>query len=85
MIVAIGLYEGFTTLDAMGPSEILTYLPGAEVVLCAEKAGIVNDHNHLMRIRPAAAIRFRCPVEGAKTDHDMACRARLGDDPRICH
>jgi putative intracellular protease/amidase len=51
MIIAIGLYQGFTALDAIGPYEILTYLPGAEVVICAEKAGVVDDHNGLVHLR----------------------------------
>jgi putative intracellular protease/amidase len=51
MIIAIGLYQGFTTLDAIGPYEILTYLPGAEVVICAENAGEVDDHNDLIHLR----------------------------------
>ena len=51
MIIAIGLYQGFTTLDAIGPYEILTYLPGAEVVICAEKTGVVDDHNDLIHLR----------------------------------
>jgi transcriptional regulator GlxA family with amidase domain len=33
MIIAIGLYQGFTALDAMGPYEVLTYLPDAEMVI----------------------------------------------------
>jgi hypothetical protein len=36
MIIALGLYRGFTALDAIGPYEILAYLTGAETVLCAE-------------------------------------------------
>jgi putative intracellular protease/amidase len=51
MIIAIGLYGGFTALDAIGPYEILTYLPGAEVVICAETAGLVDDHNDLVHLR----------------------------------
>ena len=51
MIIAIGLYQGFTTLDAIGPYEILTYLPGAEVIICAETAGVVDDHNNLIHLR----------------------------------
>jgi len=30
MIIAIGLYQGFTALDAIGPYEVLSCLPGAE-------------------------------------------------------
>jgi putative intracellular protease/amidase len=51
MIIAIGLYEGFTGLDAIGPYEVLTYLPGPEVVLCAEQAGLVDDQYHLLHLR----------------------------------
>jgi transcriptional regulator GlxA family with amidase domain len=29
MIIAIGLYQGFTALDAIGPYEVLSCLPGA--------------------------------------------------------
>ncbi len=50
MIIAIGLYQGFTALDAIGPYEVLTYLP-AEVVICAEKPGMVDDHNDLVHLR----------------------------------
>jgi putative intracellular protease/amidase len=51
MIIAIGLYQGFTALDAIGPYEILTYLPGADVVLCAVETGVVDDHNGLVHLR----------------------------------
>jgi putative intracellular protease/amidase len=51
MIIAIGLYQGFTALDAIGPYEILTYLPDAEVVICAENTGMVDDHNDLVHLR----------------------------------
>jgi putative intracellular protease/amidase len=39
VIIAMGPYEGFTALDAIGPYEVLTYLPGAQVVFCAEQTG----------------------------------------------
>jgi transcriptional regulator GlxA family with amidase domain len=29
----------------------LAYLPGAEVVLCAEEEGVVDDHNNLIHVR----------------------------------
>ena len=51
MIIAIGIYQGFTALDAIGPYEVLTYLPGAEVVLCAEEAGLVDDQYDLVHLR----------------------------------
>jgi transcriptional regulator GlxA family with amidase domain len=50
MQIAIGLYEGFTALDAIGPYQVLTNLPGAEVVLCAERTGQLVDDNGLLRL-----------------------------------
>ena len=55
MIIAIGLYPGFTALDAIGPYEVLTYLPGylpdAKVVICAEDTGVLDDQYHLVHLR----------------------------------
>ena len=51
MIIAIGLYQGFTALDAIGPYEVLTYLPDAEMVICAERTDVVDDHNDLVHLR----------------------------------
>jgi len=38
-------------LDAIGPYEVLTYLPDAEVILCAEQAGLVDDQYDLLHLR----------------------------------
>ena len=39
MQVAIPIFNGFTALDAIGPYDVLTRLPGAEVVICADEPG----------------------------------------------
>lgn len=39
MQVAIPIYDGFTALDAVGPYDVLSRLPEAEVVFCAAEAG----------------------------------------------
>jgi putative intracellular protease/amidase len=41
----------FTALDAIGPYQVLTYLPGADGVICAEHTGSVGDHNDLVHLR----------------------------------
>ena len=51
MKIAIGLYPGLTALDAMGPYQVLSNLPGAEVLLCAEKRGVLDDDNGLLHLR----------------------------------
>jgi transcriptional regulator GlxA family with amidase domain len=44
MQVAIVLYPGFTSLDVIGPYEVLGRLPDTEVVFAAERPGLaVND------------------------------------------
>jgi transcriptional regulator GlxA family with amidase domain len=48
--IAIGLYPGFTALDAIGPYQVFTNLPGAEVVLCAERRGALDDDNGLLHL-----------------------------------
>lgn len=50
MQIAIGLYPEFTALDAIGPYQVLTQVPGAEVVLCAARAGRVSDDNGLLHL-----------------------------------
>ena len=50
MQIAIALYDGFTALDAIGPYQVLSNMPGAEVVLCAEKAGRIADDNDILHL-----------------------------------
>ncbi|MFF8807411.1 DJ-1/PfpI family protein [Streptomyces omiyaensis] len=49
MQIAVLLFEGFTSLDAVGPYEILSRLPGAETVFVAKAPGPVrNDQGSLV-------------------------------------
>ncbi|HEY2286573.1 MAG TPA: DJ-1/PfpI family protein [Streptosporangiaceae bacterium] len=43
MQIAILLYDRFTVLDAIGPYQVLSGLPGAEVIFVAERPGPVSD------------------------------------------
>ena len=53
--IAIGLYPGFTALDFIGPYQVFTLLPGAEVVLCAAEPGPVPDDVGLLRLTVPAS------------------------------
>src|SRR5262245_41899956 len=55
MRIAIGLYEHFTSLDVMGPYQVLSGLPGADVVFVAEKAGPVTDETGFLTVRAQAS------------------------------
>ncbi len=48
MQIAIGLYPQFTALDAIGPYQVLTNLPDADVVVCAARKGDLADDNGLL-------------------------------------
>ncbi|MBP2585912.1 transcriptional regulator GlxA family with amidase domain [Streptomyces sp. PvR006] len=48
MQIAVLLYPGFTTLDAVGPYELLARTPGADTVFVAKESGPVrNDQGSL--------------------------------------
>ncbi len=55
MQIAIGLYPGFTALDAIGPYAVFTNLPGADIVLCAERKGPLADDTGLLHLDLAYA------------------------------
>jgi transcriptional regulator GlxA family with amidase domain len=50
MKIAIPLYERFTALDAVGPYEVLSRLPGATVVFVAAAAGPVRTDNGMLSL-----------------------------------
>ena len=54
MKIAFALYDGFTALDAVGPYQVLSLMPGAEVTWVAEQAGpLRNDVRSLGMIADA--------------------------------
>src|SRR5690349_3602216 len=50
MKIAIPLYDRFTALDAVGPYEVLSRLPGASVTFLAAQAGPVRTDNGMLTI-----------------------------------
>nr|WP_240979501.1 DJ-1/PfpI family protein [Streptomyces sp. HNM0574] len=50
------LYEEFTSLDAVGPYEILARIPGAEVVFAAGRPGPVTADTGSLRLTAQAAL-----------------------------
>jgi transcriptional regulator GlxA family with amidase domain len=50
MQIAIVLYDRFTVLDAVGPYQVLSSLPGAEVLFAAEQTGPVSDDRRMLRL-----------------------------------
>ena len=56
MQIAIVLYDRFTVLDAIGPYQVLTNLPGAEVTLVAERPGLIADEEGILKLEVEAAL-----------------------------
>jgi transcriptional regulator GlxA family with amidase domain len=55
MQIVIALFDRFTALDAVGPHQVLQYLPGAEVVFAAERAGGITDESRTLTLQAQAA------------------------------
>jgi putative intracellular protease/amidase len=56
MQIAIPIYEGFTALDAIGPYDVLSRIPGAEVVFCAAEAGPKRTENGMATLVADASL-----------------------------
>ncbi|MFI7297759.1 DJ-1/PfpI family protein [Streptomyces sp. NPDC050121] len=83
MQIAILLYDRFTALDAVGPYEILSRVPGAEVVFTASRPGPVRtDMTSLALTADAALGEVTAPdlllVPGGPGTADL-----LSDDPTL--
>lgn len=62
MQIAILLYDRLTVLDAIGPYEVLSRLPGAEVSFVAEQAGTIrNDTGSLGLVADRALDELPAP------------------------
>src|SRR3712207_5523980 len=55
MEIAIPLYAGFTALDAIGPYEVLSRLPDAQVHFLGHAAGSVTTDNGMLHVRAEGA------------------------------
>jgi transcriptional regulator GlxA family with amidase domain len=56
MNIAILLYDRFTALDAIGPYEVLSRLPGAQVSFVAQQPGPVRTDNGMLTIHAETGI-----------------------------
>jgi putative intracellular protease/amidase len=53
MNIAIPVFEGFTALDAIGPYEVLSRLPGANMQLLAAEAGPIRTQTGMALVANA--------------------------------
>ena len=56
MQIAIPIFNGFTALDAIGPYDVLSRIPGATVVICAEEPGPKRTESGMVAITADAGL-----------------------------
>lgn len=56
MNIVIYLYNGLTVMDAVGPYEVLSRLPGAQVKFVAREKGLIISDTHFLKIVAEYAI-----------------------------
>jgi putative intracellular protease/amidase len=56
MDIAIPIYDAFTALDAVGPYEVLSRVPGARVRFIAPKPGAVTTDNGMLSLVAEASL-----------------------------
>jgi transcriptional regulator GlxA family with amidase domain len=56
MNIAIVLYDRFTALDAIGPYEVLSRLPGARVTFVASQSGPIATDNGMLTVHAESSL-----------------------------
>lgn len=80
MEVAIPLFDKFTALDAVGPYEVLSRMPGAQVRFLASRPGPVRTENRMLTIVAEAALADAAEPEVLVVPGGLGTRALLGDE-----
>jgi transcriptional regulator GlxA family with amidase domain len=55
MQIVIALFERFASLDAVGPYQVFTHLPGAKVIFSSERSGLICDESGQLGLRAQAS------------------------------
>jgi putative intracellular protease/amidase len=56
MKIVMVLFDGITALDAVGPYEVLSRVPGAEVVFAGPRPGLVRTDNRVLGLQVDVAL-----------------------------
>ncbi|WP_345395125.1 DJ-1/PfpI family protein [Nonomuraea salmonea] len=83
MRIAIPLFDRFTALDAVGPYEVLKFLPDAEIVFVAEQAGPVRDVPKWLALTADAAFDDIDACDVLLVPGGPGARALLDDRPLL--
>ena len=83
MDIAIPLFDRFTALDAIGPYEVLSRLPGYRVTFVAERPGPVATDNRMLRIAVDTALGDLPRPEIVVVPGGIGSRAMMRDQALI--
>jgi putative intracellular protease/amidase len=83
MQIAIPIFERFTALDAIGPYEVLSRLPGAKVTFIAKQAGPVRTDNDMLAITADATLADMPSPDILVVPGGFGTRALLKDDEML--
>jgi transcriptional regulator GlxA family with amidase domain len=83
MDIAIPLFDRFTALDAIGPYEVLSRLPGYRVTFVAEQPGPVATDNRMLRIAVDTALGDLPRPEIVVVPGGIGSRAMMRDEVLI--
>jgi putative intracellular protease/amidase len=78
--IAIPIYDRFTALDAIGPYEVLSRLPGARVSWLSHEPGLVRTDNGMLALEATAAFEDLPAPEVIVVPGGVGTRDLLGDE-----
>jgi putative intracellular protease/amidase len=79
MKIAIPLFDGFTALDAVGPYEVLSRIPGAEVIFVAAEPGPKRTETKMLSIIAETSFDDLSEPEILVVPGGYGTRALMGD------
>ncbi len=80
MEIAVPLFDRFTALDAIGPYQVLSMLPGATVRFLAAEPGAVRTDNGMLTVVAEARYEDRPEPEVVVVPGGPGTRAALSDE-----
>ncbi|SEG89907.1 DJ-1/PfpI family protein [Actinacidiphila yanglinensis] len=80
MRIVFPIFDGFTSLDAVGPYEVLRMLPGAEVVFAAEDTAPVTDDAGRLTVTPSATLAATTSADVLVVPGGPGARRNLGNE-----
>jgi putative intracellular protease/amidase len=81
--IAIPIFEGITALDAVGPYEVLSRLPDAEVVFVAQVPGPKRTENGVLALTADAAFADLPDPEVVVVPGGLGTRALMSDETML--